>query len=167
MANKLAVQRMKYTKAFADYGSTEDEAKKQSAIRRMAEVLHEAPEWRFTEQMVTQGVEPPGEVRRLIAEGSPLPVSSEVDEDQLAREIEQRVDKSDLREVGSGIENVYAYGYQCAPDRLKIGKCEGDVISRITTQISTSAPDRPSLSLIIHTHDCSALERVIHGVLPL
>jgi hypothetical protein len=60
---------------------------------------------------------------------------------------------------------VYAYGYRCAPDRLKIGLTTGDAIQRVAAQIGTGTPDRPVLRLEIRTHDCGALERAIHATL--
>jgi hypothetical protein len=122
MANKLAGQRAKFTKALADYNKTDDEVKKQGAARRMAEVLWEAPENRFTEPEVTQGEEVPSEVRRLVEQGGlDVKGASPEDPDQRIRELQQTVDASDLHETGSGSQFVYAYGYRCAPDRLKVG----------------------------------------------
>jgi hypothetical protein len=48
---------------------------------------------------------------------------------------------------------------------LKVGRCEGDVVTRISSQISTSTPDKPVLALIIRTDDCRSLEKALHGVL--
>jgi hypothetical protein len=62
---------------------------------------------------------------------------------------------------------VYAYGYRCAPDRLKIGRTDGDVVSRIVNQINESTPDRPVLHLVLATSNPSALERALHGGLVL
>lgn len=77
------------------------------------------------------------------------------------------VDVSDCTVLGEGAETVYAYGYRCAPDRLKIGSCRGDAASRVANQIATGTPDRPVLFLEIRTHDCRALERVLHGLFRL
>jgi hypothetical protein len=55
MANKLAGQRMKFTKARALYYQTDDESQRQDAVRKMAEVLAEAPANGFAEADVTQG----------------------------------------------------------------------------------------------------------------
>ena len=79
----------------------------------------------------------------------------------------EAVDNTDAMEIGDGEEFVYAYGYRCAPDRLKIGSCAGDVLARIAAQISTSTPDKPVLLLTIRTHDCRALERVFHSIFRL
>jgi hypothetical protein len=60
---------------------------------------------------------------------------------------------------------VYAYGYRCAPDRLKIGYTDGDIVERIADQIGTSTPDKPLLSLEIKTNNSRALERALHSIL--
>jgi len=166
MANKLAGQKAKFTKALADYNRTDDEDKKYSAARRMAEVLWEAPRNGFTETEVTQEEEVPSEVRRLVEHGGlETRGTSPDDSDQRIRELEQTVDASDLQEIGSGSQFVYAYGYRCAPDRLKVGRTKGEVIDRVAGQIKTSTPDKPALFLIIRTDNCSSLEKAMQGVL--
>ncbi|HEX5078568.1 MAG TPA: GIY-YIG nuclease family protein, partial [Geminicoccaceae bacterium] len=77
------------------------------------------------------------------------------------------VDTADVLEIGEGDEFVYAYGYRCAPDRLKIGSCSGDAVARIAAQIGTGTPDKPVLLMQIRTHDCRALERTLHGMFRL
>src|SRR5471032_2511464 len=98
MANKLAGQKAKYTKALADFNITEDDARKQGAVHRMAEVIREAPLNGFVEGEVTGGKEIPSEVQRLMAEGVPVPMSPPEDPDQLVRQLERMVDTSDLQE---------------------------------------------------------------------
>ncbi len=61
----------------------------------------------------------------------------------------------------------YAYGYQCAPDRLKIGMATGDPIARVATQIGTSTPDRPQIVLVVRTPRARAFERALHAILEL
>ena len=70
-----------------------------------------------------------------------------------------------MLKIGSGNRVVYAYRYQCAPDRLKIGLTEEDTVQRIAAQIGTGTPDKPVLTLEIRTHDCSSLEKAIHAIL--
>ena len=53
------------------------------------------------------------------------------------------------------------------PDRLKIGRTDGDVVSRIVRQINKSTPDRPILHLVLATSNPGALERALHGALVL
>ena len=62
-------------------------------------------------------------------------------------------------------EFVYAYGYGCAPDRLKIGETGVDPIQRIAGQISTGTPDKPVLFLEIRTPSRKSLEKAIHSIL--
>ncbi|MDR3525594.1 MAG: GIY-YIG nuclease family protein [Acetobacteraceae bacterium] len=167
MANKLAGQRAKYSKAFADFSRTDDEDQKIGPIRRMMEVIQQAPANGFTEAEVTNSRDLPDEVRRLLTQGARVPEMSEEDPDQLVRQRDQMVDISDTHEEGNGDQCVYAYGYRCAPDRLKVGRTDGDVIDRIARQIATSTPEKPSLFLVIRTSDSRALEMAMHGVLRL
>jgi hypothetical protein len=167
MANKLAGQRAKFSRARAIFYSTSDDAQRQRAAELMAQVLAEAPANGFTEDEVTQGEDVPGDVRQLAARtpsGAPI---IEDDPDALVAALQATVDSGDVLEIGQGDEFVYAYGYRCAPDRLKIGSCSGDVTSRVAAQIGTGTPDKPVLLLRIRTHDCRALERTLHGILRL
>ena len=75
------------------------------------------------------------------------------------------MDVSNVVRQGSGSGNVYAYGYKCAPDHLKIGSTELDTVQRIAAQISTSTPDKPVLFLEIKTEKCRVLERALHAIL--
>lgn len=163
MANKLAGQRAKFSRARAVFHSISDEAQRSRAAQLMAEVLVDAPSSGFSEDDVTQGEDVPDEVRQLSVRMPAAGASAEEDPDQLVAELQTTVDITDVREIGQGNEFVYAYGYQCAPDRLKIGKCTGDVVARIAAQISTGTPGKPVLLLRIRTHDCSALESALHG----
>lgn len=169
MANKLAGQRAKFSRAKSSFFTSSDEEARQRAIELMAEVLVDAPGNGFTEDEVTQGEDVPDLVRehlvrlRFRAAG---PHETE-DDDALVNDLRQAVDTRDVTELGLGPQSVYAYGYACAPDRLKIGSCAGDVEARVAAQIGTSSPDRPCLKLVIRTHDCRALERALHGAFRL
>src|SRR5262245_59948655 len=101
------------------------------AARLMAEVLADAPANDFSSEEVTQGADVPDEVRPLVAELAATARPSEDDADELVDKLKMVVETSDAIEVGQGAESVYAYGYRCAPDRLKIGSCTGDVNTRI------------------------------------
>ena len=70
----------------------------------------------------------------------------------------ERVDTSCARRLGAGKKSVYAYGYGCAPDRLKIGKTDNDAVKRIAEQIKTSTPDKPRLMLEYKTDHPGTLE---------
>jgi hypothetical protein len=130
----------------------------------MAEVLAEAPANGFSEGDVTQGEDVPSEARGLAATVSP---GSEENPEELINDLRLSVEISSVSELGQGEQFVYAYGYPCAPDRLKLGSCAGDVVARIAAQISTGTPDKPVLLLKIATHDCRALERALHAIFRL
>jgi hypothetical protein len=83
------------------------------------------------------------------------------------KEVASSVDTVNVTRLGDGSGSVYAYGYKCAPDRLKIGRTNGDVVSRIVSQINASTPDRPVLHLVLATSNAGALERALHGALVL
>ena len=72
MANKLAGQRAKFSRARATYYSASDDNERARAARLMAEVLADAPSEGFTEEEVTQSEDVPDEVRRLPLGGRPL-----------------------------------------------------------------------------------------------
>ena len=167
MANKLAGQRAKFSRARANFYGASDEKECRRAIELMAEVLVAAPASGFSEDLVTQDEDVPDDVRRRAREMQVPPDLPEEDDEQLVNELQKMVDTTEVLELGEGGQSVYAYGYRCAPDRLKIGSCAGDVIARITAQISTGTPDRPALRLVIKTHDCRALERALHNIFRL
>ena len=167
MANKLAGQRAKFTSALKDFNATEDGGVREHAIDKMAQVLAEAPLFGFTEAEVTQGRDVPTSVAARVRDGyvkprSKVEVEAE-DESAYVADVETAVDVSAVREFGSGASAVYAYGYRCAPGRLKIGRTDGDVVARVTTQTNTSTPDRPRLELIFRTEQPGALERALHA----
>ena len=116
-------------------------------------------------EQVTQGqLYPAAEVAQYLATAN-SDADPGISEGEALREINEAVDTRDVLRLGDGPRVVYAYGYRCAPDRLKIGLTEGETIQRIAAQISTGTPDKPVLLLEIRTHDCSALERAIHATL--
>jgi hypothetical protein len=97
-------------------------------------------------------------------------IASPADDAELreaVREVEAAVDTSSVTRLGEGSGSVYAYGYQCLPDRLKIGRTDRDVVRRIVDQINESTPDRPVLHLVLATSNPGALERALHGALVL
>lgn len=160
MANKLAGQRAKFSRARAIFHTSSDEAQRQRAVTLMAQVLADAPVNGFTENEVTQGEDVPSVVRLPALSAA---AAADDNPDSLLGELQLSVDVSNVRTLGEGDQFVYAYGYPCAPDRLKLGSCAGDVVARVAAQISTGTPDKPVLLLKIATHDCRALERVLHG----
>lgn len=161
----LAGQRAQFTWALRQYNLAEDSEKQALYALRMAKYIIAAPANGFTVEQVTQGQLYPGaEVARYLDETT-TDLGPDLSEGQALREVAEAVDVSDVIRLGDGPTFVYAYGYRCAPDRLKIGLTVGDTVQRITAQISTGTPDKPVLLLEIRTHDCSSLERAIHAIL--
>ena len=163
MANKLAGQRAKFSRARAIFYSDSDETRRNRAVELMAEVLVEAPTDGFSIDDVTQSEDVPDDVRQLVERTRTPSWSSDDDPDEQVSALQTTVDMTDCLEFGDGAEFVYVYGYRCAPDRVKIGSCIGDVLARVAAQIGTGTPDKPRLLLQIRTHDCRALERTLHG----
>ena len=86
-------------------------------------------------------------------------VGSPADESELreaVKEVESSVDTSSVTRLGAGTGSAYAYGYKCAPDRLKIGRSDGDVVRRIAEQVSASTPDRPVLYFVLATSNAGS-----------
>jgi hypothetical protein len=65
-----------------------------------------------------------------------------------------------FKRTGDGAGIVYAYGYRCCQDRIKIVSTDLDSVNRISQQINTSTPDKPVL-IEIRTDKCRALERAM------
>ncbi|HEY7578298.1 MAG TPA: GIY-YIG nuclease family protein [Acetobacteraceae bacterium] len=161
----LAGQRAQFTWALNQYNLAEDDEKQAFYAQRKAKYIAAAPDNGFTVEQVAQSQPyPAAEVEQYLHRpGSDI--GPEITESQALHAVEEAVDSSDVIRLGEGQSVVYAYGYRCAPDRLKIGLTTGDTIQRIVAQISTSTPDKPVLLLEIRTHDCSSFERAIHPIL--
>lgn len=161
----LAGQRAQFTWALNQYNLAEDGEKQALHAKNMAKCIAAAPASGFTVGQVTQGqLYPEADVEKYLHETS-SDVGLDVSETQALDALEGAVDTSDVVRFGNGQSVVYAYGYRCAPDRLKVGLTTGDTVQRIVAQISTGTPDKPTLLLEIRTHDCVSLERAIHAVL--
>jgi hypothetical protein len=161
----LAGQRTQFTWALNQYNLAEDAETKAHFAKRMAKYIAAAPANGFTPEQVTQGqLYPAAEVAQYLPTAS-SDTDPGISEDEAKAAIADAVDTSDVLKLGEGSKIVYAYGYRCAPDRLKIGLTEVDTVQRITAQISTSTPDKPVLFLEIKTHDCGSLEKAIHATL--
>jgi hypothetical protein len=132
----------------------------------MAKTIAAAPANGFTIEEVTQGQSyPADEVAKYV--NDPIAVASEpeISEDSALKSLASTVDTSDVIRDGQGRGALYAYGYRCAPDRLKIGITDNDTVQRIAAQISTGTPDRPVLLVEIKSDVPRALERAMHGIL--
>jgi hypothetical protein len=143
----LPGQRAQFTWALRPYNLAEDPEKKAEFARRMAKYVAAAPANGFTVEQVTQGqLYPAAEVARCL-DSAETDADPGISEGEALREIAQAVDTTDVVRLGQGPRVVYAYGYGCLADRLKIGLTEGDTVDRIAAQIGTSAPDKPVLEL--------------------
>jgi T5orf172 domain len=161
----LAGQRAQFTWALNQYNLAEDAEKQTYYARRMAKYIAAAPANGFTVEQVTQGqLYPVAEVAQYLPTAS-SDTDAGISEAEALSEVAEAVDTSDVVRLGEGTKVVYAYGYRCAPDRIKIGLTEGDTVQRIAAQISTGTQDKPALLLEIKTHDCGSLERAIHATL--
>jgi T5orf172 domain len=160
----LPGQRAQFTWALNQYNRSDDPDTRKRFIRAMAKYIAAAPSNGFTVDQVTQGQSyPAAEVNEVItANGSEDPG---ITEEQAQRTVEASVGSSDVMRIGDGAAVVYAYGYRCCPDRLKVGSTEADTLQRIAAQIGISTPDKPVLYMEIRTNGCRLLERAIQAVL--
>jgi hypothetical protein len=162
----LPGQRAQFTWALNQYNTFEDDADKRAKFAAsMAKTISNANLNGFSVEEVTQGQSyPANEIQKYLADNN---VSAEpsISEAEAKEKLKQLVDISKVKTLGSGTGSVYAYGYNCAPDRLKIGRTDKDVIQRIAGQISTSTPDMPVLFLEMKTNSSSYLEKALHGIL--
>lgn len=161
----LAGQRAQFTWALNQYNISESAEKQAFYAQRMARYIAAAPANGFTVDQVTQAQMYPAAAVEQYPYETSSDVGSEISETQALYAVEEAVDTSDVVRLGDGQSVVYAYGYRCAPDRLKVGLTTGDTVQRIVAQISTGTPDKPALLLEIRTHDCSSLERALHAIL--
>jgi hypothetical protein len=166
--DKRRGQRMLLTKWIKAYNSTDDEGEREKAAHKLADVLAWAGTVGVSPSEIAEGRDLPHRALELLKAGSGL--TSPADEAEVReaeREIECSVDTTGVTRLGEGIGSVYPYGYACAPDRLKIGRTDRNVVRRIVDQISESTPDRPVLHLVLATSSPGALERALHGALVL
>lgn len=162
----LPGQRASFTWALNQYNLAEDDGeKKEHYAKLMAKCIANAPAYGFSVEEVTQGQSyPVAEVAQFVGEVAAHP-EQEITEGEAIDKVANAVDTTDVVRLGQGLKTVYAYGYKCAPDRLKIGMTETDTVQRIAGQVATSTPDKPVLLLEIKTHDCASLEKAIHATL--
>jgi hypothetical protein len=161
----LAGQRAQFTWALNQYNLAEDAETRSKFAKRMAKYIATAPSNGFTVEDVTQGqIYPSSEVDQYINDPD-LNDEPGITEEQAIRTVEEAVDTADVVRKGEGAGIVYAYGYRCCTDRLKVGFTEANTVQRIAAQISTSTPDKPVLLIEIKTDQCRALERAIQATL--
>jgi hypothetical protein len=160
----LAGQRAQFTWALNQYNLSEDPDTRAKFARRMAKYIAAAPANGFTVSQVTTGQSYPSEVDQFVNDPS-VSDDSGITEEQAVKTVKDTVDTSDVTKIGEGAGVVYAYGYRCCQDRIKIGSTDLDAVDRIAQQINTSTPDKPVLLIEIRTNKCRALERAIQATL--
>lgn len=166
--DKRRGQRMLLTKWIKIYNSTDGDNEKEMAARKLADVLAWAKSVGISPSEIAEDRDLPHRALELFAAGEGISSSTEDAELRDAvREVESSVNTASVTQLGEGVGKVYAYGYECLPGRLKIGRTDGDVVSRIVSQINASTPDRPKLYLVLATGNPGALERALHGALAL
>jgi hypothetical protein len=160
----LAGQRAQFTYALNQYNLSEDPETRAKFARRMANYIAAASANGFTGSQVTAGQSYPSEVDQFVNDPT---VSDDpgITEEQAVRTVKEIVDTSDVTKIGEGAGVVYAYGYHCCQDRIKIGSTDVDTVERIAQQINTSTPDKPVLLIEIRTNKCRSLERAIQATL--
>jgi hypothetical protein len=166
----LAGQRAQFTWSLKKYNESEDTETRAKYAKRMAKYVAAAPANGFTVEEVTQGqIYPASEVAQYISDPGSIDEPG-ITEQEAIRIVEETVDTSDVIRTGQGTGVVYAYGYRCCEDRLKVGSTEtnkANTVQRIAAQIYTSTPDQPVLLIEIKTEQCRALERAIHAILEI
>jgi hypothetical protein len=161
----LAGQRAQFTWALNQYNLSEDTAARTKFAKTMAKYIAAAPTNGFTVEQVTQGQNyPAAEVSQFLDDPATI-LEPGISEEQARETVAAAVDTSDATRIGEGVGFVYAYGYRCCPDRLKIGFTEVDTVQRIAAQIGTGTPDKPVLAIEIKTNSCRLLERAIQSIL--
>jgi hypothetical protein len=160
----LAGQRAQFTYALNQYNLAEDQETRVQWAKRMAKYIAAAPNYGFTADQITRDKNYPAEVDQYVDDPT-IAAEPDISEEQALRTVEAAVDLSDVLRMGEGEGAVYAYGYACSPDRLKVGSTEVDTVQRIAAQIGTSTPDKPVLFVEIRTNQCRALERAIQATL--
>ena len=160
----LAGQRAQFTWALNQYNLSDDADTRAKFAKRMARYIAAAPANGFTPSQVTSGQSYPSEVDQFIGDPSANDDIG-ITEEQAVRTVTEIVDTSDVTRIGEGTGIVYAYGYRCCQDRLKVGFTETDAVQRIAQQINTSTPDQPILFIEIKTNQCRALEKAIQATL--
>src|SRR3954451_24674331 len=126
MAN-LAGQRANYTWAVNQYNLAEDDVKREDCAKRIAKYLKASLEAGFTIKEITRDIPyPVAEVEKYMEDA----IADGGSEQEAIKAIAQAVDTSDVVYLGQGTGVVYAYGYRCIGDRLKVGSTEADAIQR-------------------------------------
>src|SRR5262249_37723003 len=125
----LAGQRAQFTWALNQYNLADDTETRAKFAKRMAKYIIAAPANGFTVEEVTQGQSyPASEVSKFVNDPTEVAAEPDISEENAIQSLATVVDTSDVIRRGQGSGTLYAYGYRCAPDRLKIGISEADTI---------------------------------------
>jgi hypothetical protein len=162
----LAGQRAQFTWALNQYNLAEDPETRTKFAKRMANYIAAAESYGATADQITRDKNyPVAEVAQYLKDPT-IDTEPDISEEQALRSVEAAVDISkNVQREGEGEAAVYAYGYPCCPDRLKVGSTEAETVQRIAAQIGTGTPDKPVLLIEIRTDQCRALERAIQATL--
>jgi hypothetical protein len=133
----LAGQRAQFTWALNQYNLSEDPDTRAKYARWMAKYIAAAPGNGFTASQVTTGQSYPSEVDQFVNDPSVIDELGP-SEEQAVKTVKETVDTSDVTKIGDGASVVYAYGYHCCQDRIKVGSTDVDTLERIAQQINTS-----------------------------
>jgi T5orf172 domain len=161
----LSGQRTQFTWALNEYNKSDDPSVRARFVRHMAASIRNAMAGGFSRDEITRGKSYPADEVTGALSVPDVALEADVSEAQAKETLHNSVDSTDARRKGTGAGSVYAYGYRCAPDRMKIGYTEGDTIERIAAQIGTSTPDKPVLLFEVRTDRSRALERALHAIL--
>jgi hypothetical protein len=161
----LSGQRTQFTWALNEYNKSDDPSVRARFVRHMAASIRNAMAAGFSQDGITRGKSYPAEEVQAALSAPDLAFEADVPEAQVKESLQNSVDSTNARRKGAGGGSVYAYGYRCAPDRMKVGYTEGDTIERIAAQIGTSTPDKPVLFFEVRTDRSRALERALHAIL--
>ena len=121
----LAGQRAQFTWSLNQYNLSEDPETRAKFARRMAKYIAAAPANGFTVTQVTTGQSYPSEVDQFVNDPS---INDDIGptEEQAVQTVKDIVDTSEVTKTGEGVGIVYAYGYRCCQDRIKIGSTDLD-----------------------------------------
>ena len=142
----LTTHQSNFTWARNQYNKSDNPDDQAKYIRYMAKYLAEGLSDNFTQEQITHGKDYAAEVDKHISDATSDALPS-ISEDQARKEIEEAVDVDGVMRIGEGVAAVYAYGYRCCPDRLKVGYTAGGVVQRIAAKSLQAHQTNPSFIL--------------------
>src|SRR5260370_3796029 len=116
----LCDHRANFTWALNKYNRSDDPEAQTKFAQYMAKYMAQGLRDGFTVEQVTQGKSyPVVEVNKYSTDVDSEPPPP-LTEEQTKKEIAESVDSADVIRIGEGTAVVYAYGYRCCPDHLKV-----------------------------------------------